>query len=179
MCYEDGWLFKRGKEEVWPEVNPLFRSSGRASTCHVLAKDVFTGDLIQFSSITHAAKDLELAPSAILDCVKTEGVRPLRGYVFRYRTPEVIWPSYSDKDLKVYRLCPIRNGSAVIEYDEMGNEVNFFETIKIAAQRLSTSASTVERECRGLKTPLTGKKFISFYEPPGTFKSRSPAQVTE
>lgn len=165
VLYDDGWLFKHKERIDWPELSQRVKAIGRRGN-QIVAKNIFSGEIYVFRDGAQASELTNCRLRTIIVATRLEHVRPINGFIFRYRTLDIKWPSFSNEELRFYRAHPVRSGKAVIEKDENGRELNFFDSIESAASCLNTSASTIERECRGtMKTPITGKHFLSFYSP--------------
>ena len=158
--YEDGWIFKRKVEKDWPITDQRIKNSGGYFT--VMAKDIFSGEIIIFSGIDSASDGTGVHITAIREHVNGVRSRPLHGFIFKYKTLNIEWPVFSDKELLIYREFPTTGGRGIISRDENGNEIAFYASSKIAAKELNSSIAQIEKTCHGIRK-IKGKN-LSFYE---------------
>ena len=119
---------KRDDGTPWPvtvvERKPTFNRS-------VMAKNVFTENLIIFNSIVEAEEYTGVNRATISYHCDNELYSPTMGYNFRYTNIGVIWPSFTKYHLRMYQRHPvgfIPNGLFLL--DESGNIKQFYETFE-------------------------------------------------
>lgn len=147
FIYEDGWLFKR-KNDEWVKVDPRIKARNDAGSFHVLARDVFANTIYLFESIELASEGTGVYIGGIRKRCRTEECRPFNGFVFRYRTQQVVWPEYSSLDLAVYKEFPQSGGLGVFVIDSEGNE-RFFASATLAGAAYGYSRIHFDKAIRG------------------------------
>lgn len=94
----------------------------------VMAKNIFTGDIIIFENKNRAEELTGIGKGTISYHCDTETMIPTRGYSFRYTDIDAVWPNYSEYHLRMYRRFTegyIPNGLFLL--DENNDVKEFYE----------------------------------------------------
>lgn len=147
--YYDNLVFKEDDGSEWPHLDDVVSSKwGHRS---VVAKNVFTGECFIFGSPTEAGDEVGVWDGGVRRIADTEGKRPINGYIFRYLTDRVEWPSYSFKELEMFRCSPTKEACGILVKNINGEEVSFHGNTNAATKVYGISHAEIRRYCHGKK----------------------------
>ncbi len=161
--FDDGILFKIDDGTPWPEITVRKKNLEQR---RVLVRNVFTGDITIYASANDAADDLQTVSAANirLHC-HNESVKPVHGNLFRFDLGVPVWPAYTEKHLKIYRMYPNDPPWGVLVTDSKMQEIAFYESVDVAAVTYGKSPITIDKRCRSGAVTPEGHSF-SYYKHP-------------
>lgn len=158
--YNDMLIFKVDDGSEWPDVKDMkICRLGKGSD--IVARNIFTGDIIIFNGINEGFNLTKVKPETILRHVNDEVDIPINGFNFRYYTDNLDWPKHSARHLIIYDKFPVYPSDGVIMTDAITGEDTFFPSAAEACNVLKIS-----RQLLGyyINNKLTYKdKFILTY----------------
>lgn len=124
---DDGLVFKYDDGSAWP----VFKNMRPIEQAHqndrkILARNVFTGDIIKFQGMLTGQELFKIKAATIYAHVEFKKNIPYCGYNFRYANEDVVWPEHSARHLQIYRDYPEYPGDGVIVKDEVTGEEQFY-----------------------------------------------------
>jgi hypothetical protein len=142
VLYNDGLRFKLDDGEPWPIITKHRKSSLPIA---VMAKDIFTGMVYVFETATEASLTTGVGKGSIIYNCNARNCSALHGYNFRLMSEHVVWPKYTDRHLKYFKMFPKNNGETtiVIATDIHGYEVNHFESMDVAVKHFNIKKTTL------------------------------------
>lgn len=135
--YSDYLIFKYDDGTPWPEIdlsNTVITRTGRSEL--IIARNVFTGDVIQFLGAEKGFHLTGVKKATILNHIKNNHLIPCKGWNFKWASDESNWPVHTDKHLKVYEKYPIFPPTAAIIFDLLLDKELFFESVALACNHL-------------------------------------------
>jgi hypothetical protein len=141
-------IVKLDDGEPWPEVD-LERDTRyrHGQSCDILARNVFTGEIIAFTGAPAGEKILGIKTAIISKYLRENEVLPAFGYNFRYFSSNVKWPVHPEQCLQVYRERPLVRGFAVILKDEDTGEETFFTSPEKAGMYVGLTHGAINALC--------------------------------
>lgn len=138
--FEDMLVFKYDDGEPWPLIS-LDKIHRWGDGSDIIARNVFTGQLIIFKGCSQGEKITGVKKATILRHVREEMIIPISGYNFRYLQDNIEWPKHTDRHLMIYRKYPIYPpDGAIIKNIETGEET-FMTSTAEAMNKLGISKS--------------------------------------
>lgn len=160
--YSDMLLFKYNNDEPWPEIDLAKAKIHRAGTANdIVARNVFTGDLIIFSGTLKGSEITGVKSATILCHAREESVIPVNGYNFRYLSDDIVWPIHTERHLKIYEKYPIYPPDGVICFDRTTNKEIFYTSFAEAAKSFSVGKATFRKIVQ--KNLLLSNRYIFKY----------------
>lgn len=139
--YPDMLQFKFDDGKDWPVVDiTKIQRIGKAED--IVARNVFTGDLVIFEGAPQGLEITGVKTGTILTHVRENKIIPVNGWNFRWLGPNIIWPEHTERHLRVYMKFPIYPPDGAIVYDTVKDEELFFESVAMACQNLKITKST-------------------------------------
>lgn len=160
--YSDLKLFKYDDGSPWIDVDlsrDKIHIAKHANT--ILARNVFTGQIIIFNGTSQGSELTGVKPATILKHAKEEMVIPVNGWNFRYAHSSVTWPKHSKRHLKIYEKYPIYPPDGLIATDAAGKEF-FFESVALGARKLNIGKRTIINSIRYKRPTTDGWNFKIF-----------------
>lgn len=160
--YSDLLLFKYDDGAPWKEYDLTKEKIHISkSTNTILARNVFTEQIVLFNGTGQAAQYTGVKAGTILSHVKEEMLVPVGGWNFRYAHRNVVWPKHSKRHLKVYEKYPIYppNGLIVIKPD--GSE-DFYPSLADGADVLKINKGLIKHSIRYDRPLKNGYRFKLF-----------------
>lgn len=152
--YSDLMLFKYDDGSEWPNLNPQkdrIHIAKHSNT--ILARNVFTGQILIFNGTAKGNEVTGVKPATILKHAKEEMLIPVSGWNFRYGHKDIVWPKHTKRHLKIYEKYPIYPPDGLIARNNRGEEV-FFESMALAAQKLKIGKHVIVNAIRYNKITL-------------------------
>lgn len=146
--YSDMLVFKYEDGVDWPTLNQSGEKVHIAKHSNtILARNVFTGQILIFNGTTEGSNATGVKPATILKHAKEEMLVPVCGWNFRYAHRDVKWPSHSKRHLKIYEKYPVYPPDGLIAVNSKGEEL-FFESVALGAQQLKISKHVIANSMR-------------------------------
>ena len=159
--FSDRLLFKYDDGSNWPEVD-AGSVSRHGSGGGIVARNVFTGDLVIGTSAQHLEDLLGVKSGTILQHARDNLVLPAYGYNFRYVIGGDPFPNHSARHLAVYKDHPIKSPDGIVVTDLTTNEEQFFTSRQAAAHHFDLSPVYVFNLAQGEKTYQSKYRFNLF-----------------
>lgn len=134
----DMLVFKYDDGSDWPVFSTVSKditSLGRT----ILARNVFTGDVLVFNNVSECGETLGVSSAVIRKHCKTETKIPFNGYNFRFLSSNVLWPEHTKRHLDIYKKYPCNPTDGVIVIDEVEGKELFFVGVKEASAEFGLS----------------------------------------
>lgn len=148
--FPDGLRFKYDDGKPWPELEGEFTNSKRSK--FVMARDVFTGEINLFESVSSAAGFYAVTPGAITDHIRRNSISTLSGSIFREASNNIVWPKHTDLQLELFRKYPTNAPRGVlVTWVELDTTKLFF-SVDEAAEALGKDRLVISRLCVSGKT---------------------------
>lgn len=161
--YPDFLQIKYDDGTPWPIVNldkeKIVRDGIGSGIC---ARNVFTGDVIIFRSADHCEQEIGVKAATILSHARDNKVIPIKGWNFRWKDDTIVWPSHSEKHLKVYRKFPTYPADGANVFDVETNKERFFESVSLACADLKINRDVFYQYSKTGKL-LAGKYNLSLF----------------
>ena len=140
----DGLVFKYNDGSPWPvfdgcEVADMYQQNQKL----ILARNVFTNDVFQFAGTLNGQEITGVKAATIYNQVDYEPRIPYNGFIFRYKSNDLVWPEYSERELLVYKDFPIYPGDGVIVTNVLTNEETFYTSKENAAKAHYVKEQTI------------------------------------
>jgi hypothetical protein len=140
----DGLVFKYDDGSEWPIIDnskehELREQIGRG----ILARNVFTGDIVLFNGTLAGQELLGIKAATIFSHVENLKDYPINGYNFRYASSGVTWPTHSARHLAIYRDNPVYPTNGVIVKNVETGQEEFFTSKESAGLAHHVSAAAI------------------------------------
>jgi hypothetical protein len=135
--YSDMLQFKFDDGTPWPEIDLVHSKIHRVGRAEdIAARNVFTGDIVIFEGAPNGYSYTGVKAATILSHVREDKLIPVNGWNFRWLSENIVWPSHTEKHLKVYAKYPIYPPDGVTLINVETNDEQFFESVALACQVL-------------------------------------------
>lgn len=138
--YSDMLVFKFDDGLPWSEFDTS-KIHHTADNEDYIARNVFTGQLVIFSSSKEGERLFSVKSETILSHVKSRLLIPANGWNFRYKNESEEWPNHTGYHLKIYDKYPIYPPDGVICIDIENNKETFFESAAICCNKFGFNKS--------------------------------------
>lgn len=135
--YSDFLQFKYENEEEWPDIDLDSLKISRVGKSElILARNVFTGNIVFFNGSVEGEKLTGVKKDTILSHVRDSKNIPVNGWNFRWSEDNIVWPQHSEKHLRIYSKFPVYPPDGAIVIDVENDQELFFESVSLACQNL-------------------------------------------
>lgn len=141
VLYDDYLQFKFDDGDSWPKVNMKATPVRFRIGSKMAARNVFTGEVITFDTFDQGAELTGIDKQTIMIHVRDRQYLPFNGYNFSYYTEGMEWPEHPERNLRAYKLYPVRTPDPILVYDEHLNKEMFFESRNELAKHFDISPS--------------------------------------
>ena len=140
----DGLVFKYDDGSPWPvfdgcEIADMYQQNQKL----ILARNVFTKDVFQFAGTLNGQEITGVKAATIYNQVDFELRIPYNGFIFRYKSEDLVWPEYTERELLVYKDFPTYPGDGVIVTNIFTNEETFYTSKENAAKAHCVKEATI------------------------------------
>ena len=163
--YNDYLLFKDDNETPWPDVDLATAKIHIAKSSNkIIARNVFTGDLVVFNGTREASAFTGVKFATILRHVREDSEIPANGWNYRYQHREIIWPNHSKWHLKIYEKYPIYPPDGLFATNVETNEKRFFESVAVGANELKINKHVIYDSIRRKVAVVNGKWMFELFD---------------
>ncbi len=132
--FADMLMFKYDDGSLWPEINTDEINICRfGNASDIVARNVFTGELIIFQGTTEGAALTNVKSATILRHVRECALIPVNGWNFRYKEFSNDWPRHTERHLKIYEAHPIYPPDGIIATNISTGAESFYTSSAVAA----------------------------------------------
>lgn len=137
--FADGLIFKYVDDD-WP-ANVTDKISRFGNSSIILARNVFTKDVLIFSSTVTASVDTNVKSGTILSHLRNKTNIPVNGWLFKYKDEFTEWPEFDHKKLEIFKKYPMYPPNGCIVFNVETNEEIFFTSTSEAMNYFKLSKS--------------------------------------
>lgn len=152
--YPGNLLFKLESDPApWREITELTsKELNKGESVRIIARNVFTGEIRSFDSIAAASHATSVPTMTVHSASLPRSItRPSYGWDFKRESDTSEWPSYSDKQLRMFKAVPIGRTSGTIVTDTISNTEHFFATYEEASAFLQRTPNLIAYAIRNKK----------------------------
>lgn len=148
--YSDNLCFKVDDGTDWPDFT-VFRQAIKFR--EVIFINIFNGKITITNGLNQAEEISGVNRATIAFHCNNVLCNPYNGFLFRYLDEDIVWPTFSEKHLSVFKMYPTGlREMAVIVKDKNGNEVDFCESLTLASEKYSINKQTLYSLCKKQKS---------------------------
>jgi len=143
--YEDYLQFKYDDCTPWPEIdlrNTRVTRLGESSD--IIARNVFTGELIIFTGTKNGEEQTSVDSRAIARHVREKHQIPIKGWNFQYLDELGQWPKHTRRHLEIYKKYPLHPRHGLIATNVDTQEEIFYTSVKEGAIDLNLDMGALQ-----------------------------------
>lgn len=139
--YDDYLQFKFDDGSEWLPVDMQVEPIKFIIGSKLAARNVFTGEVITFSSFDEGSALTGVDKQTIMIHVRDGQIMPFKGYNFSYYTEGKEWPEHGKWHLEAYKAYPVRTPDPIIVTDLETGVEKFFPSRNELAEHFGISPS--------------------------------------
>lgn len=161
---QDMLIFKYEDEDWWDVDVENIEICRAGNDTEFLAMNIFTGQLTAFTSALMGERLLDVDEAVIRLHAKCNRNIPINGYVFRYKVGGEPFPTFTERQLLMFKEHTKRSPNGVIVEDMENNTELFFTTYVEAGKYFNREPKTIRSLC-WKNSVVDGRYRFSSFDP--------------
>lgn len=161
--FADMYVFKVHDGVAFPEID-VSKINRKGRGADIIARNVFTGDLVIFNGCNAGSKLTGVEPATILKHVREESDLPIHGYNFRYVERADSFKDHSELSLRIFKDNPVKPSFGFHVTDSHNQSTTFYTSTRDVMELTGLTKGTILRAAKD-GSVLKGKYSLVKHDP--------------